>query len=41
LNSFDSVEEILKIDNKSPFIYRLTSKQKKEFYKILKELDED
>lgn len=41
LNSFESVEEIFGIDNKSPSIYRINSKQKKEFYQILKELEED
>ena len=41
LNGFESIEEIFKIEEDSPFIYRLTDEQKKEFYNILKELTED
>ena len=41
LNSFESVEKIFEIDNKSPSIYRLNTNQKKEFHEILKELEED
>ena len=41
LNSFESVEEIFEIDNKSPSIYRLSPKQKKQFNQILKDLEED
>lgn len=40
-NSFQSVEEIFKIDNKVPSIYRLNQKQKNEFYETIRDLEED
>jgi hypothetical protein len=41
LNSFNSVDEILKIESESPSIYKLTKKQKTEFSKIMRELEEE
>lgn len=41
LNSFESVEEIFKIETKSPSIYKLTQKQRQEFHHILSKLKED
>jgi len=40
LNSFESAEKIFRIESNSPSIYKLTKKQKKEFYQILRELEE-
>lgn len=41
LNSFESVEEIFRIDSKSPSIYQLTNEQENKFHQILDELKED